>query len=259
LGGLITGEAGVTLKIDDNGDGIFERTIISVNRLVGCQVAVELLDYELIYEEISEMEFEYTFRVLARNSADQDIKNIMFKLDQSPGMTSIIDGIAYFSIIEPNEEILSDDSIKIRSNSSFDALKSEFLWQACKCIQRSKSDFNHDWHVDFLDLVEFTGKWLQSCSDLNWCQGIDLNHSTVVDFTDFAIFSEDWLWKIIPADFDIDEDVDFSDYALFAGYWMNKDCAELAWCEGADLDKDGRVNFLDLKIFAEHWLEGISP
>jgi len=257
---LSHGEDGVVLAIDADGDGVFERTIISDNKLTACKVAIELTGYELIsQDQIGDTEFEYTFRVLARNSADEDIKNIVFKLVQLPSKTSVIDGIAYFSIIEPREEILCNDTVKIRSNRSFDVLKSEFLWQACKCIQRPRSDFNPNWRIDLLDLAEFANKWLETCSEPNWCQGRDLDYSTTVDFSDFAIFADNWLWEIVAADFDIDDDVDFDDYAVFAEQWVGQNCAESAWCDGADLNKNGEVEIFDLAIFVEGWLEGTIP
>jgi hypothetical protein len=257
---LSAGEAGATIKIDAEGDGVFERTIVSNNKLTPCKIAIEPIGYELISQEsISDTEFEYTFQILAKNSATQDIKDVTFKLAEPPNNVSVIDGIAYFSFIEPGEEILSDDSVKVCSNKSFEVLKSELVWQICNCFQRLRSDFNRDWYVDLPDLAEFAEQWLQPCSDPNWCQGIDLDRSTIVNFTDFAIFAKDWLWKIKFTGLDIDNDVDLTDYALFADYWMNKNCAELAWCYGIDFNKNGQVDFHDLRIFAEHWLEGIVP
>jgi len=254
---LSAGKAGATLKIDADGDGVFERTIISDNKLTACKVAIELLGYELISQDkVSETEFEYTFRVLAKNSAKQDVKDITFKLVGEPNNTSVIDGIVYFSIIKAGEQILSDDTFKVRSGKSPDVLVSDLVWQICKCIQQSKSDFNRDWNVGLLDLAELTDQWLQSCSDPNWCEETDLDQSGVVNFIDFGIFAKNWLWKIIPADLDIDGDVDFADYAVFASHWMDGNCAEKGWCDGADLDKSGSVDLFDLAELAEHWLVG---
>ena len=257
---LSVGEGGATLEIDGDGDGVFERTIISDNKLTACKVAIELTGYELIsQEQIRETEFDYTFRVLANNSAKQDVKNITFKLVGEPNNTSLIDGIVYFSIIKAGEQILSDDTFKLRSDKSPDVLVRDLVWQICKCIQQSQSDFNRDWNVGLLDLAELTDQWLQSCSEPNWCGGADVDHSSTVDFTDFAIFADNWLWKIIAADFDIDDDVAFDDYAVFAEQWAGQNCAQSGWCDGADLNKNGEVEIFDLAIFVEDWLEGTTP
>jgi len=257
---LFVGEEGVILEVDAEGDGIFERTIISDNKLTACKVAIELLGYELVSQDkVNETEFEYTFRVLANNSAKQDVKNITFKVVGEPNNTSVIDAIVYFSIIKAGEQILSDDTFKVRSDKSPDVLVRDLVWQICKCIQQSKSDFNRDWNVGLLDLAELADQWLQSCSDPTWCGGTDVDHSSTVDFTDFAIFADNWLWKIIAADFDIDADVDFDDYAVFAEQWAGQNCADSAWCDGADLNKNGEVEISDLAIFVEGWLEGSSP
>jgi len=257
---LSQGEAGATIKIDADGDGVFERTIISNNKLTPCKMAIEPIGYKLVSREpVGETEFEYTFQILAKNSATQDIKDITFKLAEPPNNVSVIDGIAYFSLIKPGEEVLCDDTFKLRSGESFNILEDEPVWEICNCFQRPRTDFSGDWYVDFVDLAELVNKWLEICAEPNWCRGDDLDHSTVVDFTDFAIFAKDWLWKIIPADFDIDEDVDFFDYTVLANHWMDENCAELAWCESTDLNKNGQVDFHDLRIFAEHWLEGVTP
>jgi hypothetical protein len=257
---LSQGKAGATLRIDAEGDGLFERTIISDNKLTACKVAIELIGYELISQKkISETEFEYIFRLLAKNTGGQDVKNITLRLAGEPNGTSIIDGVVYFSTIQAGEQLLSDDTFTVRSTKGQDVLESELIWQVCKCVERPKSDFSHDWTVSLADLAEFTDRWLNSCSEPNWCQGTDLNYNRFVDFADFALFADNWLWEIIPADFNIDGEVEFADYAVLANQWRAGNCAESAWCDGADLNKSSSVDLFDLAEFAEHWLEGITP
>jgi hypothetical protein len=120
-------------------------------------------------------------------------------------------------------------------------------------------DFNIDYRVDFIDLAKFSSKWLDTCSEPNWCEGTDLDYSGRVNFVDFALFAEQWLWEKIPADIDIDGDVDFVDYAVFANNWMYQNCAEPNWCFRADLNKSGSVDLYDLAEFTDHWLKGTSP
>jgi parallel beta-helix repeat protein len=257
---LSQGKAGVTLLIDAEGDGIFERTIISDNKLTPCEIAIEPVGYELISQKkISETESEYIFRLVAKNTGKHDVKNITLKLASEPNGTSIIDSVVYFSTIQAGEQLLSDDTFTVRSDKSQDVLESELIWQVCKCIERPKSDFSHDWMVSLADLAKFTDQWLNSCSEPNWCQGTDLDQSNLVNFIDFATFAQNWLWEIIPADFNINGEVEFTDYAVLANQWRAGNCAESAWCDGADLNKSGSVDLFDLAEFAEHWLEGITP
>jgi len=254
---LSQGGAGVTLLIDAEGDGLFERTIISDNKLTPCEIAVEPIGYEIISQKkISETESEYIFRLVAKNTGKQDVKNITLKLAREPNGTSIIDSVVYFSTIQAGEQILSNDTFTVRSDKSQDVLESELIWQVCKCIERPKSDFSHDWTVGLADLAKFTDQWLNSCSEPSWCQGTDLDQSNLVNFIDFATFAQNWLWEIIPADFNIDGEVKFTDYAVLANQWMAGNCAESAWCDGADLNQSGSVDLFDLAEFAEHWLEG---
>jgi hypothetical protein len=254
---LSQGGAGVTLLIDAEGDGLFERTIISDNKLTPCEIAIEPVGYELISQKkISETESEYIFRLVGKNTGKQDVKNITLKLASEPNGTSVIDGVVYFSVIEGGEQLLSDDTFTVRSGKSQDVLESELIWQVCKCVERPKSDFSHDWTVSLADLAKFADQWLNSCSEPNWCQGTDLDQSNLVNFIDFATFAQNWLWEIIPADFNIDGEVEFTDYAVFANQWMAGNCAESAWCDEADFNKSGSVDLFDLAEFAEQWLEG---
>jgi hypothetical protein len=254
---LSQGGAGVTLLIDAEGDALFERTVISDNKLTPCEVAIHPIGYELISQKkISETESEYLFRLVGKNTGKQDIRHITLNLAREPNGTSIIDSIVYFSTIQPGEQLLSDDTFTVRSDKSQDVLESELIWQVCKCVERLRSDFSHDWTVTLADLAEFTDQWLNSCSEPNWCQRTDLDQSNLVNFIDFATFAQNWLWEIIPADLDIDTDVEFTDYAPLANQWGAGNCAESAWCDGADLNTSGSVDLFDLAEFAEHWLEG---
>ncbi|MHC4556292.1 MAG: lamin tail domain-containing protein, partial [Planctomycetota bacterium] len=55
------------------------------------------------------------------------------------------------------------------------------------------SDFNHDSQVNFFDWAELTNSWGESCSEPDWCTGIDLDYSGSVDMGDLVIFSQEWL------------------------------------------------------------------
>ncbi len=54
-------------------------------------------------------------------------------------------------------------------------------------------DFNGDSQTNFLDYSQVAGKWRQSCSQPDWCDGMDLDQSGSVDAQDLAIFAENWL------------------------------------------------------------------
>jgi serine protease len=41
-------------------------------------------------------------------------------------------------------------------------------------------------------LEAFADNWLQPCSSLGWCEGMDTNHSGTVDFKDFATLTQNW-------------------------------------------------------------------
>jgi hypothetical protein len=53
-------------------------------------------------------------------------------------------------------------------------------------------DFNGDYRVDFYDLDELANRWLNACSEPNWCGGTDADCSSYVDFIDFVVFTKNW-------------------------------------------------------------------
>jgi len=57
------------------------------------------------------------------------------------------------------------------------------------------ADFSYDQRVNLLDLAKFADRWCATCSEPNWCEGVDLDHSGVIDFADLAELSENWLWR----------------------------------------------------------------
>lgn len=50
--------------------------------------------------------------------------------------------------------------------------------------------------VDFEHFARFAEYWLEpDCNELNnWCDGADLNHQDGVDFVDLREFTDKWLW-----------------------------------------------------------------
>jgi len=124
----------------------------------------------------------------------------------------------------------------------------------------NRSDFNYDGIVNFSDLAVFANRWLQACSEPNWCEHTDFDYSYIVDSTDLSIFTENWLWQKKPADFEPDGDVDLVDFAFFAKCWLDTNCAASnKWCNGTDLDNNTIVDLSDLATFVEYWLEGTKP
>jgi hypothetical protein len=55
-----------------------------------------------------------------------------------------------------------------------------------------RSDFNLDSEVDLLDWAELANNWLGSCSEPDWCAGMDLDHSGRVDIRDLVVFAQDY-------------------------------------------------------------------
>ncbi len=53
------------------------------------------------------------------------------------------------------------------------------------------ADFNLDYSVDYADLAEITGMWMEQ----NEPQIYDISGSGKVEFSDLAIFAENWLWQ----------------------------------------------------------------
>jgi hypothetical protein len=47
--------------------------------------------------------------------------------------------------------------------------------------------------VDWNDMRELAGQWLNSCVAPDWCSGCDINKNGRVDFVDFSKLAENWL------------------------------------------------------------------
>jgi len=62
-------------------------------------------------------------------------------------------------------------------------------------IARCGYDFNGDAVINFLDYAIVTEAWGRSCSEPDWCDGLDLDQSGVIDIRDIAIFADDWLQR----------------------------------------------------------------
>lgn len=63
------------------------------------------------------------------------------------------------------------------------------------CGLSPAGDSNDDGDVDFLDLVSFSGYWLETgCEYPEWCGHADLNHDSIVNLIDFALFTDNWLF-----------------------------------------------------------------
>jgi hypothetical protein len=50
--------------------------------------------------------------------------------------------------------------------------------------------------VDWNDVRELAGQWLNSCIEPDWCGGCDIDKSGRVDFVDFSGIAENWLSNI---------------------------------------------------------------
>jgi hypothetical protein len=185
---LSHGQQGVTLEIDIN--GLPKRIVSSDNSLTTCEVAVLPFDYELISQKrLSRTEFEYTFRLRAKNTWKCGFKNVSVQLKQVPSNTIILDDTVSFTLMEPKQDALSDDTFTIITDRAIDGQENDILWQVCDCTKPKKADFNCDWKVDEADLVVLIDTWLASGDDI--LSGLYPDNK--VDFRDFAIFADNWL------------------------------------------------------------------
>ena len=59
-------------------------------------------------------------------------------------------------------------------------------------------DFDNDSDVDLVDMWHLTSRWLNTCTEPNFCDDADLDYSLQVDFNDFAILASNWGPTIAP-------------------------------------------------------------
>jgi len=186
---LLQNQQGVTLDIDKDGDGNFERTVTSHSELTSYDVAIEPSGYELVEQNrISRTKFEYTFRLCAANSGIWGIKDVVMQLTQAPENAVVIDDTVGFSQIEAGQDISSNDTFKIQIDRSIGGLEDQIVWRVRTCTGPKKSDFNYDWDVDFTDLKQFVDAWLNK----GYGMPEDLYPDRIINFKDFGRFAKDW-------------------------------------------------------------------
>ncbi|MCX5632679.1 MAG: hypothetical protein NTW93_03255 [Phycisphaerae bacterium] len=57
-------------------------------------------------------------------------------------------------------------------------------------------DVINDVIVDWSDMQELAGQWLNSCIEPDWCGGCDIDKSGQVDFVDFSKLAKNWLYVV---------------------------------------------------------------
>jgi hypothetical protein len=155
-----------------------------------CEQALDLLDYNLVDQNrISRTEFEYTFRLRVVNSWIHAINDITVRLIQEPNNTTVLDDTVNFATIHAGTEALSDDTFKIRTDRTVEGLKSDVVWKVCDCKMERKTDFNHDWVVNFLDFATFAQEWLSTGIGIPQ----DVYPDEKVDIMDVGVFADEWL------------------------------------------------------------------
>jgi hypothetical protein len=165
------------------------RSIVVLPALT-CEQALVLLDYNLVDQNrISRTEFEYTFSLRVANSWIHDINDITIRIIQEPNNTTVLDDTVHFDTIQAGTEALSDDTFKIRTDRTIEGLKSDVVWKVCDCKMERKTDFNHDWVVNFLDFATFAQAWLSVGTDMPQ----DVYPDGKVDIMDLGVFSDEWL------------------------------------------------------------------
>lgn len=157
---------------------------------ISCEQALTLLDYQLVERErMTRTEFEYTFRLHAANSWVFDLKDVIVQLVQEPNNTTVLDDTVKFSLIKAGTEALSDDTFKILTDRAIEGSPSDVVWKICDCKMHRRSDFSHDWSVDFRDFSALAEAWLNFGDNMPQ----DVYPDGTIDVMDLMIFSEEWL------------------------------------------------------------------
>lgn len=55
-----------------------------------------------------------------------------------------------------------------------------------------ESDINADARIDFADVADVAGRWIDNCSSPDWCGNSDIDRSGRVDLADLAIIADEW-------------------------------------------------------------------
>jgi len=118
-----------------------------------CTDSLVFSGYEVVDQNrVNRTEFEYTFRLRARNNSPFDLKHTTIRLVAEPNNTAVLDDMVKFSLIKAGTETLSDDTFKVRIDRNFEGLVSDVVWKLCDCEIESGSD--SETKTDLADLAE---------------------------------------------------------------------------------------------------------
>ena len=104
-----------------------------------------------------------------------ETKEVSVTWDFTEGIHSLI------VIVDPLDAVLEEDETN------------NYLGERFCMGWESQGDLNNDCIVNLLDLAGLTDKWLESCSEPDWCSGADIDKDGRVGFSDILIIADHWL------------------------------------------------------------------
>ena len=143
--------------------------------------------YELVWQKrLSRTEFEYCFRMRARNLGTEPIENITVDLASAPSNITVLNSKVFFGLIPVSGEVLSDDTFVVKIDHSSPADENDIIWEISNEME---GDFSGDNQINFVDFAYLADKWLQTGAGMPE----DLYKNEIIDFEDLAMFAENWL------------------------------------------------------------------
>ena len=145
--------------------------------------------YQVIDQRlVGDTDTEYDLRLNAMNFGTWEIREVSVQLASRSANAVVLDGKVRFGSIQAGRQALSEDLARIRTNMDVAAMVSQLVWQVEGCTEPNRSDLNHDWRVDFADLVRLSENWLKQGSGLSE----DLHPDGSIDARDLSILGEEW-------------------------------------------------------------------
>jgi len=144
-----------TIEVRDQFGSIAYADPITLNYLA-------FTDYELVSEKsVSQTEFEYTFRVKAKNMGSDEVNRITVELHSVPDNITALNGKVFFESLPGGGEVLSDDTFSVRIDHSMPTDENDLIWQISgEREPYLAGDIDRNYMVDSSDLEILADYWL---------------------------------------------------------------------------------------------------
>ena len=208
-------------QIAGNGDIGEERHAFLLTPVSGPSI----LGYEQVRQiRISRTEFEYSFRVKAKNLQSDMARHITLKLDSVPANISVVNDKVFFASLPGGQEVLSEDTFTVRIDHSIPANENDLVWEVSDHREPYlPGDIDRNYMVNFGDVEFLAYNWLRSSVSRGLTGYWKFDEPTGIIAADSSGNTRDGvlnggLWRPSSGVVDGSLELDGDDYVVATGY-----------------------------------------